>query len=146
MLFDSLKIELFPMGIEQLSLRCTCPDKVSPCKHTLATLFHISTIFASDPFLLFSWRGKTQDELMQSLLELRKTSSSQLPIPDVPEVEETLPLSARLHTFWVAGESLTPPVNFSAADILKRLGPPPVEIGGERLSQRLMEIYRRVRW
>jgi uncharacterized Zn finger protein len=47
---------LFPIPA-QISLRCSCPDSASMCKHEAVTLYGVGARFDSKPELLFQLRG-----------------------------------------------------------------------------------------
>ncbi|MBQ9694414.1 MAG: SWIM zinc finger family protein [Kiritimatiellae bacterium] len=48
---------LFPERRQDMTFRCTCKDWSRPCKHLLAVLCLFADAIASDPLLLFRFRG-----------------------------------------------------------------------------------------
>ncbi len=63
---------LLPRHGNELQTRCSCPDRVSPCKHVAGVYYKIASLLDRDPLLLFQLRGMTfgqlQDELAKSPL------------------------------------------------------------------------------
>lgn len=149
--FAACKLSLFPRSAGDMDTDCTCPDWARPCKHAAATLYILAERFDEDPFLIFAWRGRTRGQLVERLRALRGTAeaarqkgrrrASGAAHRDVP------PLASSLATFWQAGPELSA-LAFSprAAEvpdaILRQLGPPPPEIGGAALVERLAALYR----
>jgi uncharacterized Zn finger protein len=60
-------IALFPSMWSQLTPTCNCPDWENPCKHLAAVLYVFADQLDDDPWLLFTWRGRTRDELLAHL-------------------------------------------------------------------------------
>jgi uncharacterized Zn finger protein len=58
---------LFPKVELELGQQCSCPDPVRPCKHLAAVHFMVAEKFDEDPFLMFTLRGKTKDEVVAAL-------------------------------------------------------------------------------
>lgn len=54
---------LFP-SLKQISMRCSCPDDVTLCKHVAATLYGIGARLDSQPELLFELRKVNHSELI----------------------------------------------------------------------------------
>ena len=65
--FASCKLTLFPRSHDQLKASCTCPDWENPCKHIAAAYYILAERFDQDPFQIFAWRGREQDELLEHL-------------------------------------------------------------------------------
>jgi uncharacterized Zn finger protein len=150
-LFDSCKLSLFPRSPSELTATCTCPDGVNPCKHIAAAYYILAERFDEDPFLIFTWRGRDQDELVESLRKRRvpagrgaKTSTSSARVANVPE--PGAPLSTVLDSFWSCGPELqgfhVSPLAGEAPDaLLRQLGPAPVEVGEHNLAEILAGAY-----
>ncbi|MFI4978260.1 MAG: SWIM zinc finger family protein [Solirubrobacterales bacterium] len=150
-LFESCKLALFPRCASELTATCTCPDGVNPCKHIAATYYILAERFDEDPFLIFTWRGRDQDELVESLRKRRapagrgaKTSTTSAEVADVPE--PSAPLSAVLDSFWSCGPELeafhVSPLAGEAPDaLLRQLGAAPVEVGEHNLAEVLAGAY-----
>ncbi len=65
--FDQARASLFPTTPGHLRLHCNCPDKVTVCKHIVATCYLLGEQLDEDPFLLFRLRGRDQDEVLEGL-------------------------------------------------------------------------------
>jgi uncharacterized Zn finger protein len=89
---------LFPKDVRELGSACTCPDFVRPCKHLAAVHYMVAEAFDEDPFLLFTLRGKTKDEIASALRERRASIPAEAgtngAAPAKPRVEEPIVLSA----------------------------------------------------
>src|SRR5581483_1082289 len=62
---------LFPKSEREIGGQCSCPDAVRPCKHLAAVHFMVAEAFDEDPFLLFTLRGRTRDQVVAALRERR---------------------------------------------------------------------------
>jgi uncharacterized Zn finger protein len=150
-LFESCKLGLFPRSAAELAATCTCPDGVNPCKHIAAAYYILAERFDENPFLIFTWRGRDQDELVASLRMRRaptrraarasttSTGESNMPDPGAP-------LSTLLDSFWSCGPELesfhVSPFAGEAPDaLLRQLGPAPVEVGEHNLVEVLADAY-----
>nr|WP_218889636.1 SWIM zinc finger family protein [Saccharopolyspora hordei] len=140
-IFAGLGLELFPTTMRELTMDCSCPDWEIPCKHLAATCYLLAETFDADPFQILAWRGRSRDELLDRLRELRGTASG--PAPADPE--DAAPLSEHLDTFWTAPEPPAPPAvpDATAPDaLLDELDPLPVAVDGEPVVELLRPAYR----
>jgi uncharacterized Zn finger protein len=71
---------LFPKSEREIGGECSCPDAVRPCKHLAAVHFMVAEAFDDDPFLLFTLRGRTKDEVVAALRE-RRAAAAPEPTP-----------------------------------------------------------------
>ena len=69
--FSEAGAPLFPAGVNDLNLRCNCPDFAVPCKHLAATFYLLAEAFDADPFQILHWRGRDRDALLARLRILR---------------------------------------------------------------------------
>jgi uncharacterized Zn finger protein len=131
--FNEAGVSLFPTRTIDLQTKCTCPDKVTPCKHIAATHYILGDRFDEDPFLLFRMRGRSQDQIMEALRQRRGadvdmiSNGEDTPAwqsqPEAPRFPETL------EHFWSVGPELN---EFNVQvkmpkipqPLLKRLGEP----------------------
>ena len=67
LVFHVLGLSLFPRGLDELVLTCSCPDWGDPCKHAAATLLALSDAVAKDPFLLTAWLGLPRGDFLAGL-------------------------------------------------------------------------------
>ncbi len=147
--FVASRLSLFPTSARQLSSSCTCPDAANPCKHVAAVFYLLAEAFDRDPFLVFAWRGRTREELLERLAALRRPAR-----PD-PEPAGPAPGSVRvepaledpLDRFWEAGPELEQvrvrPWAAEAPDAaIRRLGPIGVTVRGADLADLLAAACR----
>lgn len=66
-LFQALNVQLFPTSFFDIDTKCTCPDWSEICKHSAAVLYLLGEEFDRDPFLLFTLRGISQQEILHSV-------------------------------------------------------------------------------
>ena len=144
--FTASKLSLFPTKGRQLSSSCSCPDVANPCKHVAAVFYVLAEALDADPFLVFRWRGRTKEELLENLGELRSAARADNAEPGAtPEVN--IPLGQRLHDFWHAGPEIAnvqvrPWSPEPADELLRRLGPIGVRVGGRDAGEVLADAYR----
>lgn len=69
--FRAAGTSVFPTGEQDLETSCSCPDQANPCKHIAATHFVLGDALDRDPFLLFELRGRTREQVLSALRELR---------------------------------------------------------------------------
>jgi len=141
-LFFASGARLFPHGDNDIRARCNCPDPVAPCKHVAALNYALADALQRDPFLLFALRGKSRDQFLQDLRDMRgrdRPTASGTPEEDLSQ-------------FWRMGrlaESVLRPAawNLSAdpARMVQSLGEPDLEGIREGAFLSLMEsTYRQV--
>jgi len=93
--FSAVNLSLFPATARDLRQDCNCPDWAEVCKHLAAVHYILAERFDEDPFLLFSLRGRAQDEILEALSQL----SGQGEAEDLqPLYEPPPPLS--VDDFW----------------------------------------------
>lgn len=64
-------LNLFPFTLSDVRSRCSCPDKANPCKHIAAVYYQLGDRFSEDPFVIFQLRGRTKEQILESLRERR---------------------------------------------------------------------------
>lgn len=147
--FSAVHVSLFPTRGTELSTKCSCPDWANPCKHTAAVYYLLAERFDEDPFLIFKLRGRSREQIIQSLRE-KRTVALPAEAASASETdaasEESLALEDYLAVFWQAGEELaTFTVNTSVPTIdkavLKRLGQAPFSVGAQSLTTLLAKAY-----
>ncbi|ROO61543.1 putative Zn finger protein [Micromonospora sp. Llam0] len=162
---------LFPAGVDELAMSCSCPDAAVPCKHLAATCYLLAEEFDADPFQILHWRGRDRATLLRQLRLARggdgapsvdavspsvdavspSTDSDAQPVtspvgagPALAGLSE--PGAASDTGFWRAPVPLPDrePVLPARADLLLRqLGAPSPAIGGPGLATVLGRAYRR---
>jgi uncharacterized Zn finger protein len=150
-LLASCKLALFPRSNGELVATCTCPDWENPCKHIAATYYILAERFDEDPFLIFTWRGRDRDELLERLRTRRAPAARGVkvtaPSAKAPEVSASgVPLSTVLDSFWSCGSELEAlhanPLAGDAPDaLLRQLGPAPVDVEDRNLTELLVVAH-----
>jgi uncharacterized Zn finger protein len=159
-------LSLFPFTLSDITSRCSCPDKANPCKHIGAVYYQLADRFSEDPFVLFQLRGRTKEQILVALRQLRiekiqAEETSQNETTNKSEIKEikaasksskTPVLSSpNLETFWQYDEPLdsdlaviVPPANSQTVlDILGNL--PLAYEEAEAVKQYLTQVYQTVR-
>ncbi|WP_211530644.1 SWIM zinc finger family protein [Methanocalculus chunghsingensis] len=85
-------LPLFPDTVKDIRTDCSCPDWENPCKHIAAAYYLLAERFDDDPFLIFSLRGKTKEEVLAGLKARRRQVSDA--IPGEPPVSGDVSLSS----------------------------------------------------
>lgn len=141
-LLQTCKLTLFPASYDDVRASCTCPDTENPCKHIAAVYYLLAERFDSDPFLIFTWRGRTEEELLSGLRARRDRSKrkTRRPPPDAPA-----PAPAD-RPIWNAGPELadlriSPLAGEAPEALVRRLGPAPIAVGGRDLADVLAGLY-----
>ncbi len=70
-------VTLFPYTLEEIHSRCSCPDKVNPCKHIGAIYYLLGDRFSEDPFVLFQLRGRSKEQILTALRQIRSTGTGE---------------------------------------------------------------------
>jgi uncharacterized Zn finger protein len=154
-LLADAKLALLPGSYEELRASCTCPDAANPCKHTAAVYYVLAERLDEDPFALFTLRGRTREELVESLRRRRaKAAGGAAPAPrtaaaETTDVEEPPPLAELIDCFWSSGHGLdelqlTPLAGEAPDALIRQLGPAPVTADGRDLGDVLAPLYARL--
>ena len=136
--FATAGVDLFPRSWGQVRAACSCPDWGNPCKHIAAVLYVFADRLDADPWLALAWRGRTRDQVMG---RLRDTLGERVA---PAEVERVAP-------WWPFGPGPVPALEWEprssppAGDVLDRLEPLAVEIGGRPLTDLLPPAYEATR-
>jgi uncharacterized Zn finger protein len=132
--FEAARISLFPRDPRDILTDCSCPDYANPCKHIAAVYYLLGEQFDLDPFLIFTLRGRTREQVIEALRARRAAAAGESGAEET-SVEAFPPapaLADQMADFW-GSEALdwTPPViavpEVNAA-VLRRLGTPPGEL------------------
>jgi uncharacterized Zn finger protein len=142
---------LFPRTVNELDQRCSCPDWEVPCKHLAATFYLLAEAFDDDPFLMLRWRGRTREQLLGRLRELRSESAAPSELePPTAVAGAALALvglidpTSDTERFWLPPPPLPPPpaiLNVDQDLLLRQLPTPGATLGGDALVQRLRGAY-----
>jgi uncharacterized Zn finger protein len=146
-------LSLFPSTASDLRGECSCPDWGNPCKHVAAVYYLVGEAFDDDPFLIFRWRGRSRERLLQELRDARRGS---------PEAGDRSAVGPRaggdgpsdsdrdelpIDRFWMAGPELAElRIDPRAADlpdaVLRELEPATLAVLGADLPEVLRPAYR----
>jgi len=150
--FEQAQVELFPSHVRDVLTECNCPDMANPCKHIAAVYYLLGEYFDQDPFLIFTLRGQTRDQIMEGLRHRRAIATG----PETSTQElVALPRSTSIHdlvdSFW--GEELRwsvapiqPPTR--PMPLMRHLGPAPADTQAyfeslyEAITQTALKIIR----
>jgi uncharacterized Zn finger protein len=153
--FAACNLKLFPNRKRDLETECSCPDWSNPCKHVAATYYILAEQFDEDPFLIFAWRGRTKEQIIERLRALRDSIPAQsdvtlkrrelIPAESIA-AESIAPLAECITNFWGIGDDLSGlRIRPQAAEvpyaILKQFGPAPIEIKGKNLAEVVVPAY-----
>ncbi len=143
--FETAGVSLFPKTVREIETTCSCPDYSNPCKHIAAVYYLLGEQFDRDPFLLFTMRGRTRDEVIDALRERRAAASGDAAAED-RSLESHTPVPAlhdQIATFWGAAPLAwaaptfdTPDTREGSGTVLRRLGAPPAD-----LKKSLNDLY-----
>jgi uncharacterized Zn finger protein len=102
--FIGTGLSLFPEKLKDLVTDCSCPDWSNPCKHIAAVYYLLGEEFDRDPFLLFTLRGMSRQELI-GLLDADETRHAAARAePSQVTAPAPVPLPSDVAAFW-HGES-----------------------------------------
>ncbi|RAM48941.1 MAG: hypothetical protein C6Y22_25370 [Hapalosiphonaceae cyanobacterium JJU2] len=106
--FSANGISLFPFTLSDVHSRCSCPDKANPCKHIAAVYYQLGDRFSEDPFVLFQLRGRTKEQIISNLRQLRraKIEVTTDETSDDKELVSQTQASLNLVSFWQYHEPL----------------------------------------
>ncbi|BAL90050.1 hypothetical protein AMIS_48300 [Actinoplanes missouriensis 431] len=73
--FAGAGLGLLPLSLDEVALDCSCERWPMPCVHLAATCYALARTFEGDPFEVFTWRGRSRDELLMRLRKLRESAA-----------------------------------------------------------------------
>lgn len=153
--FTASGLNLFPFTLSEVRSRCSCPDKANPCKHIAAVYYQLADRFSEDPFVIFQLRGKTKEQILQLLRQIRsQRATADAPVDldsQIAAVKTTQsPKQTTLNNqnFWQDDEPLesslvaiVPPLESKTIlDLLGRFPLPPAD--AEAVEQYLTQVYQ----
>ncbi|HEY9908040.1 MAG TPA: SWIM zinc finger family protein [Thermosynechococcaceae cyanobacterium] len=160
--FTANGLSLFPFTKFDIHSRCTCPDPANPCKHIGAVYYLLGDRFSEDPFILFQLRGRTQEQIIAALRQIRSQDSSPDASPEatLEEPDGTRATPIALDQFWSYTEQLEPALSVilppqGNETVLDVLGPLPLkpnpsdptetQATAQAVSDYLKTVYENVR-
>ncbi|MDI6105545.1 hypothetical protein QLQ12_43880 [Actinoplanes sp. NEAU-A12] len=159
-IFAGAGLGLLPLSLDEVAMDCSCERWPMPCAHLAATCYALARTFESDPFEVFTWRGRSRDELLMRLRRLREaaaTGAAGVDTPgaaasdgadsgrEVPERDSRPPAASDPATFW--GRALQPEPEPGGPGVrpdalLDQLDAPPITHHGQSVVEVLREAYR----
>jgi uncharacterized Zn finger protein len=153
--FTEAGLSLFPRGTQDLGTDCSCPDWANPCKHIAATLYILAEQFDRDPWAILAWRGRTREQVLVRMRELRgagspggsasaQTACEPVPTPAEHEVGAWYGgESDRLEEARRAVTAVLAELPGTGDALRNLLGPTGVSLAGRDLSEWLLAVYAR---
>lgn len=130
--FTANGLSLFPFTLSEVRSKCSCPDKANPCKHIGAVYYQLGDRFSEDPFVLFQLRGRTKNQIIDALRELRSAHQEEVVSTEPETILFTLDNASSVTSvsFWQYQEPLDPNLVVIApstsSDVLEMLGAIPL--------------------
>lgn len=128
-LFRASGKSLFPINSHDIDSDCGCEDWANPCKHVAATHYVLGEALDNDPFLLFELRGRTKEQVLAALSQLRNAGHATTERKPV-EQNASVALDELSITHFEQGEQSVPLLHFDfdtpvvAGALLNSLGKP----------------------
>jgi uncharacterized Zn finger protein len=125
--FTANGLSLFPFTLSDVHSKCSCPDKANPCKHVGAIYYQLGDRFSEDPFVLFQLRGRTKEQI---IIDLRQLRGAKLVVDKTATPDHQQPIHSHQHNItidysWQYNEPLdsslvviTPSSNETVLDML----------------------------
>jgi len=153
--FTASGLSLFPFALTEVHSRCSCPDKANPCKHIAAVYYQLSDRFSEDPFIIFQLRGRTKNQIIDTLRQIRSQKATDSPVA-VTELKPVIDTSSsstattpiKTNSFWQYDEPLesslvaiVPPIE--SKTVLDLLGKMPLTAAdADAVQQYLTQVYQ----
>ena len=154
-IFTQSGLSLFPFTLNEVRSRCSCPDKANPCKHIAAVYYSLGDRFSEDPFIIFQLRGRTKNQIIERLRQIRSQAAIANPAmqAQAKAIIDSV-TTAKNDTveapkgFWQYDEPLEsslvaivpPSEQKTVLDILGKMPLPPAD--AEIVEQYLKEVYQ----
>lgn len=142
---------LFPQRVGDLTMSCSCPDGVVPCKHLAAAFYLLAERFDVDPFAILLWRGRDRDVLLTRLRALRGGEPAEVAADTAPADENArvgalmalADLPSRETDFWAGSPPPPMPVHpqLPVDLLLRQLPVPGRALGGPGFRTYLQPLY-----
>lgn len=104
--FEPTRIPLFPKTARNLSTGCSCPDPANPCKHTAAVFYLLGEQFDTNPFLIFTLRGRTREQVIEGLRHRYAAAVQMETVEETPTADNTFERNGSSFRFLQAQPSL----------------------------------------
>lgn len=106
--FTASGLSLFPFTLADVKSKCSCPDKANPCKHVGAVYYQLGDRFSEDPFVLFQLRGRTKEQIIHDLRNLRghNLDITNTEAAEIEQIEPVKQYSINPNSYWQYHEPL----------------------------------------
>jgi uncharacterized Zn finger protein len=149
--FRAAGVSLFPSNLQELGAECSCSDWANTCKHRAAVCYLLGEGLDRDPFLLFTLRGRTREQVIAALRAQRANQAAGAEShARSPQSATTSPqaLPADPERFWRLGADLDRLQALSQAgedevELLQALGDLPL-LQDDETRRQLSAIYQEV--
>jgi len=152
--FTASGLSLFPFTLSEVHSRCSCPDPKNPCKHIAAVYYELGDRFSEDPFVLFQLRGRTKEQILDQLRQLRSKAAGEN-VKTAPakssnkESKPSSPTALNIEQFWQYNEPLDPSLvvispSPESRTVLDLLGKIPLAAVDEQVMNYLKGVYQMV--
>ena len=145
--FAQSRSSLFPRRGREIEFSCSCDEVDAPCGHVAAVQFVLAEAFDRDPFLLFELRGRSREQVLAELREIRgKGASNDRSGTDLlGDEDEYAPPNPE--DYSIAGEDLsTLGFHIAAPDVtlgsIRAIGPPRSWPEALEILRAFVPIYR----
>jgi len=153
--FRAAGVSLFPTALGDLRPECSCSEHATLCEHIMAVYHALGRLLAKDPFVLFTVRGRTRQQVMAALREKRTDhvpgigidEPGMSPLNTAQETDDQS-LEDSLATFWQMGPEIdqiqvkvVPPE--IEMEVIKLLGHPSF-VDRKEMIERLAKAYRTI--
>ncbi|MBF1999175.1 MAG: SWIM zinc finger family protein [Synechococcales cyanobacterium M58_A2018_015] len=105
--FTANGLSLFPLTKFDIHSRCSCPDPANPCKHIGAVYYLLGDRFSEDPFVLFQLRGRTKEQIIAALRQMR-SSNGEPATTEIPSSDASPDAPLDGQNFWQYNDQLEP--------------------------------------
>ncbi len=157
--FTGNGLSLFPFRLDDVRSQCSCPDQANPCKHIGAVYYLLADRFSEDPFVLFQLRGRTKEQIIEALRQMRSRGSIERGNKgETPILQPQY--SLKIDHFWQYDEPLEsslvvivpPPSNETVLDVLGNIplandatkNPESNTVSAKAVMQYLDTVYKAV--
>jgi uncharacterized Zn finger protein len=149
--FEDVGIDLFPFDLRDLANFCSCLEQTTVCTHAAATHLVLADAMAADPFVLFEFRGRPKEQLLDGLRARRSGPAG--PTVEEPEAarEDTEDGSALLDGYFDRGPLPAIAFHFQPGNgepqddglaVIRALGPGPSAVPPEAVALVLAPLVR----
>ncbi len=154
--FDEVGVDLIWYSVRSdVSNFCTCREDAQVCTHAVAAHFALADTFTADPFVLFEFRGRSKDQILEALRKRRRAGEGAEGGKEAEGAADSglEPAGEVVEGYWERGVVPHLAFRFDAKElageetmpVLRALGPGPGETSPDAFAQVLAPIARLAR-